>query len=129
MLIEGKTLIACAEPDAKKTAALEAAGAQILCLPQADGQVDLNALLSRLAQMSINEVTTEAGPALNGALLAAGLVDEWVQYVAPVLLGDAARSLFRLAEPAAMEQRLTWHLADTRQFGSDLRLTWRPGNL
>jgi len=126
LLAEGKTLIACAEPDAKKAAALEAAGARIVCLPQADGQVDLNALLSRLAQMGINEVMTEAGPTLNGALLAAGLVDEWVQYVAPVLLGEPARGLFRLAEPAAMEQRLTWHLMDSRQLGSDLRLTWRP---
>ncbi|MGA9991279.1 MAG: bifunctional diaminohydroxyphosphoribosylaminopyrimidine deaminase/5-amino-6-(5-phosphoribosylamino)uracil reductase RibD [Thiobacillaceae bacterium] len=126
ILAEGKTLIACAEPDRKRSAALESAGAQILCLPQADGQVDLNALLSRLAQTGINEVMTEAGPTLNGALLAAGLVDEWVQYVAPVLLGDAARGLFRLAEPADMTQRLTWRLMDSRQLGSDLRLTWRP---
>ena len=126
ILAEGNTLIACAEPDAKRSAALESAGARILCLPQADGQVDLNALLSRLAQTGINEVMTEAGPALNGALLAAGLVDEWVQYVAPVLLGDAARGLFRLAEPADMTQRLTWRLMDSRQLGSDLRLTWRP---
>jgi diaminohydroxyphosphoribosylaminopyrimidine deaminase/5-amino-6-(5-phosphoribosylamino)uracil reductase len=126
MLADGMTLIACASPDAKKAAALEAAGARILCLPQADGQVDINALLSRLAQMGINEVTTEAGHTLNGALLAGRLADEWVQYVAPVLLGDSARGLFRLAEPAAMEQRLTWHLMDTRQLGGDLRLTWRP---
>ena len=126
ILAEGKTLIACAEPDAKRSAALESAGARILCLPRADGQVDLNALLSRLAQTGINEVMTEAGPTLNGALLAAGLVDEWVQYVAPVLLGDAARGLFRLAEPADMTQRLTWRLMDSRQLGSDLRLTWRP---
>lgn len=126
LLAEGKTLIACAAPNAEGAVALEAAGARILCLPKADGQVDLNALLSRLAQTGINEVMTEAGPSLNGALLAAGLVDEWVQYVAPVLLGEAARGLFMLAEPAAMEQRLTWQLMDSRQLGSDLRLTWRP---
>lgn len=126
ILSEGKTLIACAEPDSKRAAALEAAGARIVCLPLADGQVDLNALLSRLAQSGINEVMTEAGPTLNGALLAAGLVDEWVQYVAPVLLGDAARGLFRLAEPVDMAQRLTWTLMDSRQLAGDLRLTWRP---
>jgi diaminohydroxyphosphoribosylaminopyrimidine deaminase / 5-amino-6-(5-phosphoribosylamino)uracil reductase len=129
LLAEGKTLIACAEPNTEGAAALEAAGARILCLPQANGRVDLNALLSRLAQTGINEVMTEAGPTLNGALLAAGLVDEWVQYVAPVLLGETARGLFRLAEPAAMEQRLTWQLMDSRQLGSDLRLTWRPAKL
>ncbi len=126
ILAESKTLIACASPDGKRTAALEAAGARILCLPQADGQVDLNALLSRLAQMGVNEVMTEAGPTLNGALLAAGLVDEWVQYLAPVLLGEPARGLFRLAEPVDMAQRLAWKLMDSRQLGNDLRLTWRP---
>jgi diaminohydroxyphosphoribosylaminopyrimidine deaminase/5-amino-6-(5-phosphoribosylamino)uracil reductase len=126
ILAEGKTLVACSQPAAKNAAALEAAGAQILCLPQADGKVDLNALLSRLAQMGINEAMTEAGANLNGALLAANLVDEWVQYVAPVLLGDSARALFKLSEPASMEQRLSWQLMDSRQLGNDLRLTWRP---
>jgi diaminohydroxyphosphoribosylaminopyrimidine deaminase/5-amino-6-(5-phosphoribosylamino)uracil reductase len=126
ILTEGKTLIACAQPDSKTISALEATGAQILCLPQSNGKVDLNALLSRLAQQGINEVMTEAGNNLNGALLAAGLVDEWVQYVAPVLLGDSARGLFKLPEPTTMEQRLNWQLMDSRQVGNDLRLTWRP---
>ncbi len=120
-----KTIIACAAPDAKKAAALEAAGAEILCLPGADGKVDLSALLSRLAQKGVNELMTEAGPRLNGALIAAGLADEWVQYVAPCLLGSGARPLFDLAEPASMQQRLNWKLADQRMLGADLRLTWR----
>lgn len=120
-----KTLIACTEPDTKKTAALEAAGAEILCLPGVDGRVNLHALLSRLAQKGINEVMTETGPILNGALLAAGLVDEWVQYVAPCLLGSDARPLFDLPEPATMQSRLNWKLADQRTIGTDLRLTWR----
>jgi diaminohydroxyphosphoribosylaminopyrimidine deaminase / 5-amino-6-(5-phosphoribosylamino)uracil reductase len=126
LLAEGKTLIACSQPDVMKASALEAAGAQILCLPQADGRVDLNGLLSSLARQGINELMTETGNNLNGALLAAGLVDEWVQYVAPILLGDGARSLFRLPEPASMEQRMVWQLMDSRQVGDDLRLTWRP---
>ena len=120
-----KTLIACAAPDAKKAAALEAAGAEILCLPGADGRVDLNALLSRLAQKGVNEVMTESGPRLNGALIAAGLADEWVQYVAPCVLGSAARPLFELAQPASMQERLNWKLVDQRMLGADLRLTWR----
>ena len=120
-----KTIIACVAPDTKKVAALETSGAEILCLPGVDGKVDLHALLSRLAQKGMNEVMTEAGPRLNGALLAAGLVDEWVQYLAPCLLGNTARPLFELAEPASMTQRLNWQLADQRQIGSDLRLIWR----
>lgn len=120
-----KTIIACAVPDSKKAAALEAAGAEILCLPGMDGKVDLPALLSRLAQKGMNEVMTEAGARLNGALVAAGLVDEWVQYLAPCLLGSAARPLFDLDEPGSMQARTNWKLADQRMIGSDLRLTWR----
>lgn len=120
-----KSIIACVAPDTGKVAALEAAGAEILCLPGEGNKVNLHALLSRLAQKGINDVMTEAGPRLNGALFAAGLVDEWVQYLAPCLLGHQARPLVELAEPASMAQRLNWQLADQRMVGCDLKLTWR----
>lgn len=126
LILQGaKTIIACATPDAKKSAALEAAGAEILCLPGDDSKVDLKSLLSRLSQKGINEVMTEAGPRLNGALVSAGLVDEWVQYLAPCVLGEAARPLFSMAEPTSMQERLNWKLYDQRILGSDLRLIWR----
>ena len=123
ILQDGKTLIVCAEPDAKRMAALEQAGAEIICLPGADAKVDLGALLSILARRGVNEVMTEAGATLNGALIAAGFVDEWVMYVAPVLLGDAARGLFALAQPAQMQDRRQLKIQDIRQVGDDLRLT------
>ncbi len=120
-----KTIIACVYPEAKKIAALEAAGAEILCLPGDDGRVNLHALLSRLAQKGMNEILTEAGPRLNGALIAQGMADEWVQYVAPCLLGSGARPLFDLPEPAAMQNRLNWKLHDQRMAGGDLKFVWR----
>lgn len=123
ILSGASTLIVCAEPNARRIAALEAAGAEIRCLPGDDGQVDLGALLSILAQRGINEVTTEAGATLNGALIAAGFVDEWVMYVAPLLLGDAARGLFALAEPAQLQACHKLVLQDIRQIGADMRIT------
>jgi diaminohydroxyphosphoribosylaminopyrimidine deaminase/5-amino-6-(5-phosphoribosylamino)uracil reductase len=123
ILQTGKTLIVCAEPDARRMVALEHAGAEVICLPGENGQVDLAALLSILARRGINEVMTEAGATLNGALIAAGWVDEWIMYVAPVLLGDAARGLFALPEPAQMQNRHTLAIKDLRQVGADLRLT------
>ena len=123
ILSGASTLIVCAEPNVRRIAALEAAGAEIRCLPGDDGQVDLGALLSILAQRGINEVTTEAGATLNGALIAAGFVDEWVMYVAPLLLGDAARGLFALAEPAQLQACHKLVLQDIRQIGADMRIT------
>lgn len=132
ILHDGNTLIVCAEPDAKRMAALERAGAEVICLPGASvqidqsgahAQVDLGALLSILARRGVNELLTEAGATLNGALIAAGFVDEWVMYVAPVLLGDGARGLFALPEPAQMQDRRALAIKDVRQIGADLRLT------
>ena len=64
------------------------AGVEVLALPDADGRVDLAALMQALGARGINELHVEAGGKLNGALLAAGLVDELLLYLAPCLLGD-----------------------------------------
>lgn len=90
------------------------------------GGLDLHAALSQLAQRGINEVQVEAGATLAGALLAAGLVDELLLYVAPVLLGDRGRPLFAGLDPATMADRIGLKLLDTRQFGPDLRLLLTP---
>jgi diaminohydroxyphosphoribosylaminopyrimidine deaminase/5-amino-6-(5-phosphoribosylamino)uracil reductase len=119
-------LVAChhATPDSR--AALEASGAEVIALPGADGQVDLAALLTLLAQRGVNELHVEAGARLNGALLAAGLVDEWVAYVAPMAVGDDARGLFAQPQLATLADAARFRLADVRQIGSDLRLTLLP---
>jgi len=95
-------------------------------VPGADGRVDLAALLVLLAQRGINEVHVEAGAALNGALLAAGLVDEWVAYMAPLAVGDHARGLFAHPPLTTLADAARFRLADVRQIGGDLRLTLLP---
>src|SRR5690606_11527335 len=57
-------------------------------VPVAGDQLDLAAVMKVLAARDCNEVQVEAGPTLCGALFEAGLVDELLLYVAPVLLGD-----------------------------------------
>lgn len=88
--------------------------------------LDLHAALSQLAQRGVNEVQVEAGATLSGAFLKAGLVDELLLYVAPVLLGERGRPLFAGLDPARMEERLGLRLVETRQVGPDLRLLLVP---
>jgi diaminohydroxyphosphoribosylaminopyrimidine deaminase/5-amino-6-(5-phosphoribosylamino)uracil reductase len=64
----------------------------------------------------------EAGATLNGALLRAGLVDEWVVYLAPCILGSRGRALFELPDLDRMADRYDLKLVDSRQVGGDLRL-------
>ncbi|MEW5903452.1 MAG: bifunctional diaminohydroxyphosphoribosylaminopyrimidine deaminase/5-amino-6-(5-phosphoribosylamino)uracil reductase RibD [Pseudomonadota bacterium] len=122
LLHGGKVLIATAVQDADKRAALEARGAQVLLLADAHGRVDLPALLEELAQRGINEVLVEAGPTLNGALLRAGLVDELLLYLAPQMLGDAARGIADLGELTRLEQKVTLAWRDVRRVGEDIRI-------
>ncbi len=129
-ILLGGAFIACAEADYLRRTALEAAGAQILEIPDAsgffDGRVDLAALLQEFGRQGINEVHVEAGATLNGALLAAGLVDEWIAYLAPLVLGHAARGLFNLPALTEMSARQAFEMRDTRMLGRDMRLTLRP---
>jgi len=120
------TLIAYASDPGGKAAALQQAGAELLQLPAVDGHVCLESLLRALAEREINELMVEAGASLNGALLQQGLIDELVLYLAPLLMGDAARPMFGLPELMRMSERIELQRLDMRVVGDDLRLRLRP---
>ena len=64
-------------------------------------------MMRMLADFEINEVLVEAGRGLNGALIAAGLVDELVIYLAPYLIGDAAQGMLKLPELTDLRKKRT----------------------
>ena len=123
-------------------AELRSRGARCLPLPaamdQAKGQpegqagdrpgdrIDLGALLAALAEREINEVQVEAGAQLCGALLRAGLVDELLIYLAPVLLGDGGPGPVALGPLESMDERTHLELLETTRVGEDLRLRLKP---
>ncbi len=101
-------------------------GTQTMKLPDAQGRVDLPALLRELARREINEVHVEAGAKLNGALLESGLVDELLLYVAPAVIGDPARGQFETAQPlASLAQRAPLVFDSVDRVGEDLRIVAR----
>ncbi len=95
-------------------------------LPSPSDRLDLHAVLSLLAGRNCNEVQVEAGPMLCDALFAAGLVDELLLYVAPVLLGDSARPLLHLPGLSDMASRWQLRTVERIVLGEDLRLRLRP---
>ena len=121
----GAVLIAHGEaaPEHQR-AVLRAAGAELWQLPATESE-QLPALFAELGKREINEVHTEAGAVLSGALLQSGLVDELVLYQAPILLGPHARPLLQLPELNAMDDRIALELIDQRTFGVDLRFSYR----
>jgi len=73
-----------------------------------DDEVDLGAALRGLHAMGVRSVLCEGGPTLNGALAAAGLVDELCLTLSPLLVGGAARRALNgplLPSPRPMELR------------------------
>jgi diaminohydroxyphosphoribosylaminopyrimidine deaminase/5-amino-6-(5-phosphoribosylamino)uracil reductase len=98
-----------------------------LALPTPADAFDLHAVLTLLAQRDVNEIHVEAGPRLCGALFAAGLVDELLLYVAPLLLGSEAAPLMHLPSLTDMASRWSLRLLDQRMLGPDIRLRLRPG--
>ncbi len=122
----GAVLVYAAAPAADRAAALQARGVAIALLPDAGGKVDLRAMLNDLADRGINELHVEAGAKLNGSFVREGLVDEWLVYMAPKLLGSGrGLAAFGPLQTLADAVALRFHAVD--RFGEDLRLLLRPG--
>lgn len=134
----GRTLVATVSPGGpgalehrdhfRRREALVAAGAEVATLAAgASGQVDLEALMHYLADTEqCNEVLLESGSRLSGAMLDAGLVNELVIYMAPILMGDEARGLLTLPGLERLSQRRQLVIDDVRAFGPDWRIIARP---
>ena len=118
----GRTLVMTCSEDEEAKEALEQAGAEVICTPFHSNTVDMQAVLDTLGEMEINEVLLETGATLSGAMLKAGLIDELVIYMAPVLMGDNARGLFRLPFLDSMEQKIQLNISDIRAVGQDWRI-------
>ncbi|MCP4075545.1 MAG: bifunctional diaminohydroxyphosphoribosylaminopyrimidine deaminase/5-amino-6-(5-phosphoribosylamino)uracil reductase RibD [Gammaproteobacteria bacterium] len=89
-------------------------------------RVDLKKLLQKLAKMEINEVHTECGSTLAGALIQQQLVDELVLYMAPDLMGNQARGLFDLGEISIMSDKIQLSITDVRMIGRDIKIVAKP---
>ena len=125
ILIGGNLLIATAADNPARERELKALGAEVMRVQveAVKGKVDLVRMMEQLALRSLNHILVETGAKLNASLLAAGVVDEIVAYVAPSIFGDGARGLFALPALQHLDARTKLHISDVRQIGPDLRIT------
>ena len=122
----GSVLIAAAVNLENRAKLLMDVGAEVIVLPNPQGKVELRDLLAALAQRGINEVHAEAGFKLNGSLLREGLVDEFLIYLAPCLIGHDAAGLFNLPALTSLDDKRRLQIRDLRQVGADIRVLARP---
>ena len=120
-----ETIVACAVEDAEKRAALEKLGVTVLCLPGADGRVDLKALTEELGARGIDSVLIEGGGEIHYSALEAGIVQRLYAYVGAQLFGGrtAKTPLGGQGVPTPAE---SWKLERKRTefFGNDLLLVY-----
>ncbi len=112
----------------QKNAALAARGATVIALPGSDavpaGKLDLKAVMRDLAAREINEVHVEAGQKLNASLVRAGLVDEFLLYLAPKWAGQG-EGIAEIGPLTALSETLPLKYQSIAQIGPDLRILAR----
>ena len=125
ILIAGRArfIYASVQNDAKK-AALEAFGVTVIYLPDETGKVDLAAMLRDLAMREVNELLVEAGHKLNGSLIRAGLVDEFLVYLAPKLLGNG-QGMASFGPLQHLSEATPLQFLSADMLGDDLRIRAR----
>lgn len=124
---EGQVWIYTSTHDLAKETALLAKGATVTCMPDESGKtakVDLAAMMKDLARREINELHIEAGSKLNGSLIRSGLVDEFLIYLAPKLLGPG-QGMASLGPLQALSEAVSLQFQSTAMVGADLRVLAR----
>lgn len=125
---EGGTLVATTRRcPASRCAAYAMAGAEVVVLPGSGGGVSLPALFRHLGRAGILRVMVEGGGTLAESLFRAGLVDEMVLFLAPLVIGgQGVRSVGGRGWLLRRAPRL--RLVEERRCGDDVMLrylAWR----
>ncbi len=106
--------------------AWRAAGAKVETVPAAPGGVDLEATLDLLGRRDVLQAMVEGGATVHHALLAAGLVDRLVAYVAPKVLGPGALPAFGPPDVDTIADADAWRLLSATPIEDDVRLEYEP---
>jgi diaminohydroxyphosphoribosylaminopyrimidine deaminase/5-amino-6-(5-phosphoribosylamino)uracil reductase len=117
-------LVYTAVEDRPRYAELEARGATVVPLPGPRGKVDLAAMLRDLAAREVNELHVEAGAKLNGSLVRENLVDEYLVYLAPCLLGQG-QGMASFGPLRDLAAAVPLEFISTDKVGPDLRVLAR----
>ncbi len=120
--LEGETLIFAREGvDSSKFNRIK--NCEIIHLPVDDGKFDLQLVLKKLSAFEINSVMVEAGPSLVGKLLDSKLIDEFIHYLSPTLMGNFSKGMLDITEIKKMNDCISLEYSDIRKIGNDLRIT------
>jgi len=99
---------------------------ELIIAADPNGKVSLPALMVELANREINQLWTECGANLAGALIQQQLCDRLMIYSSGQLLGHHGRSVIDMNEPLNLASAPRFKIIDRRQVGPDQRLVAVP---
>ncbi|WP_088533800.1 bifunctional diaminohydroxyphosphoribosylaminopyrimidine deaminase/5-amino-6-(5-phosphoribosylamino)uracil reductase RibD [Geobacter sp. DSM 9736] len=109
-----------------EAAPFRAARIEVLQCRAREGRVDLHDLFRRLGEMGIQSVLLEGGGTLAGEAFRLQLIDKFLLFYAPILLGGAGAGPFAGAGPEMISGALRLRDVTVRRFGDDLLVEGYP---
>ncbi len=123
-VIEGKyaniTVIATTEENPEVHLRYTRQGATILVCEELDGHVSISDLLQKLGRMGIQSILLEGGSRLAGNMLKHELIDEFVLFVAPKILGNDGFAPFALRGITSIDDTIKLSFGQIAHIGQDL---------
>ncbi|ABK99211.1 bifunctional diaminohydroxyphosphoribosylaminopyrimidine deaminase/5-amino-6-(5-phosphoribosylamino)uracil reductase RibD [Pelobacter propionicus] len=114
------TLIATAETNPRVHLRYQNQGATILVCDQENGRVSMKDLMFKLGKRGVQSILLEGGGRLAGSMLEQGLIDEFVFFLAPKILGSDGFSPFSLVGRTSMEQASRLNIIKVSRSGIDI---------
>jgi diaminohydroxyphosphoribosylaminopyrimidine deaminase / 5-amino-6-(5-phosphoribosylamino)uracil reductase len=105
----------------------EQKGVEILTVPKTESGLDLAVLMNQLFEKGVTDLLVEGGSEINGSFLRAGLINKFLIYVAPKVLGGReSRTPFTGSNVETMDQALEVTFHSIENFGEDILITAYP---
>ena len=90
-----------------------------------NGKLDLESALVTIGSLGINNILLEAGSGLNGAMMDAKLIDEFVIYTAPIILGSDAQPMMQIPLKE-MSEKISLKIIELTQVADDIKIRAVP---
>ena len=125
---EAKTWIFTKEGNnLEKTQILLDKGVEVFPAPYGEEGIDLSFVLNVLFEKGITDVLVEGGGEVNGAFLRAGLINKFLIYVAPKIIGGRhSLTPFTGNDVETMDEALIIDFDSVERVGNDLLITAYP---
>lgn len=122
-----RTIIVTAQGQEENTKVFKNTGAEFIYVPLVDGKLDLQRMLEELYKLNITDLLVEGGGEVNASFLRHNLIQKYLVYVAPKVLGGRhSVTPFTGADVETINAAVLLDFAEIEKIGEDLRITAYP---